>query len=114
TNADRDAMLTTAQLDRWAQAYAGKTPRDEPYISPRFGAFTGLPPMLIQVDESEILFDDSRSVAEAARAAGVNLSFQVWQGLWHVWPAVGPMLPETGAAYKEIGSFLKSLGLLVE
>jgi len=70
--------------------------------------------MLIQVDESEILLDDSRSVAEAVLAAGVQVELRVWQGLWHVWPAVGPLLPETGAAYKEIGLFLKSLGLLPE
>ncbi len=114
TNADRDVMLTTSQLESWALCYAGKTPRDDPAVSPRFGNFTGLPPILIQVDESEILLDDSRSVAESARAAGVPQSLQVWQGLWHVWPAVGPLLPETDAAYKEIGLFLKSLGLYGE
>ena len=109
-HANRDVMLTTAQLNRWAEAYAGDTPRDEPYISPRFGTFTGLPPLLIQVDESEILLDDSHSVADAARSAGVDVSLIVWQGLWHVWPAVGPMLPETLAAYEEISTFLKKLG----
>jgi len=108
-NANRDVMLTSAQLNRWAEAYAGDTPRDEPYISPRFGNFAGLPPLFIQVDDSEILLDDSRSVAEAARSAGVNVSLQVWQGLWHVWHAVGPMLPETLAAYEEISGFIKKL-----
>lgn len=102
TNAQRDVMLSTAQLERWAEAYAGTTPRDEPYLSPRFGSFMGLPPMLIQVDESEILLDDSRAVAEAAQSAGAMVTLKVWQGLWHVWPAVGTALPETAESYELI------------
>ncbi|MCA1949345.1 MAG: alpha/beta hydrolase [Treponema sp.] len=106
TNAGRDVMLTTGMLQRWARSYAGSRPLDDPYISPRFGSFKDLPPILIQVDESEIFLDDSRSVADAARAAGVPVELEIWQGLWHVWPAVGTMIPETMLSFQRIKDFL--------
>lgn len=109
TNAGRDVMLTTDMLQRWARLYAGSRPLEEPYISPRFGTFAGLPPMLVQVDESEILLDDSRLVADAARAAGVPVELEIWQGLWHVWPAVGNMIPETTLSFQRIQDFLSRI-----
>ncbi len=111
-NAKSEVLLDTATLDRWAALYAGGARLEDPYLSPVRGDFRGLPPLLIQVDRGEILLDDSRTVAEKARAAGVDLSLSVWDGLWHVWPALGDLVPESGAAFAEARTFLEARSIL--
>jgi acetyl esterase/lipase len=111
-NAKSEALLDTGTLDRWAALYAGGARLDDPYVSPARGDFRGFPPLLIQVDRGEILLDDSRAVAEKARAAGVDVSLSVWDGLWHVWPALGDLIPESGAAFAEMRDFLETRSIL--
>ena len=41
-----------------------------PYASPLFGDFTGLPPLLIQAGESEVLRDEITLLAHKATLAG--------------------------------------------
>jgi acetyl esterase/lipase len=41
-----------------------------------------------------MLLDDSRSMAEAAKRAGVNVAREVWDGMFHVWPFLAAILPE--------------------
>ena len=48
--------------------------RPDPLISPVFGDFTGLPPLLFQTGHTEVLRDDSVRVTERARAAGAGLA----------------------------------------
>ncbi|NLJ47941.1 MAG: alpha/beta hydrolase, partial [Treponema sp.] len=112
SNAKSEALLDTRDLDRWAALYAGGARREDPYVSPVNGDFRGFPPLLIQVDRGEILLDDSRAVAEKARAAGVDLVLSVWEGLWHVWPALGDLVPESGAAFAEARAFLEARSIL--
>ncbi len=107
-NAKSEALLVTGALDRWAALYAAGARLDDPYLSPVRGDFRGLPPLLVQVDRGEILLDDSRAVAEKARAAGVDVSLRLWDGLWHVWPALGDLVPESGAAFAEMRGFLEA------
>jgi acetyl esterase/lipase len=110
-NAETDVLLTTAMLDLWASAYAGGARLDDPYLSPIYGDFRDFPPILIQADRGEILLDDSRTLAEKARAAGVDVTLSVWEGLWHVWPALGGLIPESEAAFREMGEFLAAHSL---
>jgi phosphinothricin tripeptide acetyl hydrolase len=46
----------------------------------------GLPPLLIQVGEDEILFDDAALIRDSATAAGVDTTFEPWIHGIHVWP----------------------------
>lgn len=111
-NAASEALLDTGTLDQWAALYAGGARLDAPYVSPFRGDFRGFPPLLIQVDRGEILLDDSTALAAKARAAGVDVSLSVWNGLWHVWPALGDLVPESGAAFAEMREFLKARSVL--
>ena len=108
-NAASDVLLTTDMLKLWASYYAGSAALDDPLVSPAFADFSGFPPMLIQVDNDEVLLDDSLRVERAARAAGVDARLRRWDGLWHVWPALGDLLPESRAAFNEMRDFLSSL-----
>ncbi len=67
----------------------------------------GLPPLLLQVGEHEVLRSDSVRMAERARAAGVDARLEVWPGMWHVWTPGGASCRRPGAPIKRIGNFVQ-------
>ena len=80
-------------------------PRD-PVISPVYGDLSGLPPVLVQASEAEMLIDDARRWVNKARAAGSPATLETWPHMVHVWQAFGPALPESEEAYTRIARFL--------
>ena len=50
-----------------------------PYASPLFGDFTGLPPLLIQAGESEVLRDEITLLAHKATLAGVQVMHELYE-----------------------------------
>ena len=60
TNAATEAMLDPDHLPDTAALYVGDELLRHPYVSPLYGALHGLPPLLLQVGEGEILRDDAR------------------------------------------------------
>lgn len=108
-HADTDPQITRAGLQLMATQYlAGTDPRN-PAVSPRFGRFDGLPPLLIQVGDVEGLFDDSVAAAANARAAGVAVTLDVWPDMIHVWHAFAPRFPPAVEALARIGVWLETL-----
>ena len=83
---------------------------DDPGLSPLFADLQGLPPLLIQVGEDEILLNDSLRFADKAKAAGVDVSLQRYPGLWHVFQAHAGMLKVADFALAEVVSFLRARG----
>ena len=77
-----------------------------PLASPVFGDYTGIPPLLIQVGEYEVIRDDSVRVATKARADGVDVKLEVWPGQVHVFQIRG--LPESREAIAHIADFMRS------
>ena len=90
----------------YGRAYAGNYDLHDPYLSPVFGDFTSLPPMLIHVGEYEMLFDDAAAVYDKALKAGVPADFKEWPGMFHVFQLLGGILPEAKKAWSEIGDFV--------
>ncbi len=101
-----DPLLTPAAL-RWMrdQYLAGQDP-NATLASPLFADLSGLPPLLIQVGSEEILLDDSRHLDERARAAGVEVTLEVWNGMMHVWHLMAMMIPEGKQAIQAIGNYV--------
>jgi len=89
-----------------AEVYAIDHPPDHPLISPIYADLTGLPPTLIQVGTRERLLSDSVRLTRRARLAGVDVTLDVWDGMWHVWQD-NPTIPEAGLATREIGKFFR-------
>lgn len=50
-----------------------------PYASPLFGDFTGLPPLLIQAGESEVLRDEVTLLAHKATLSGVQIMHELYE-----------------------------------
>ena len=97
-NSERCAMFAGETIRRAARFYVGDADATLPLISPLYGDFRGLPPMLVHASEDEVLRDDAVRVAEAARQAGVDVELQLWPHVPHVWQAFAAVLPEARAS----------------
>lgn len=106
----RDLMLNGDYLASAASRYLGGKDHlaRHPWASPVHGDFHGLPPLLIQVDKGELLYDDALRLTAAARRAGVPVELQCWQGLWHVWQFFAGRLDEADQALERIARFMAS------
>lgn len=102
TRARRERMLSPAGLAIDARHYANGENLRNPLIPPLFADLSGLPPLLIQVGDDELLLDDSTRLAAVAQAAGLSVTLQVWPRLWHVWHLFVGLMPEADAAMRSI------------
>ncbi len=104
-----DPILSARTMPVFRDHYLGKTDPRNPLASPVFGDYHGLPPLLIQVGEHEMLLDDSIRVAKKARADGISVKLEVWPGMFHVFQSHEPLLPEAREAVDQIADFMRSL-----
>jgi acetyl esterase/lipase len=106
-NAARDCMFHDQAIRETGKKYAGALDLKDPRVSPLYGDFRGLPPLLVLASEHEMLFDDARRMVEKARAAGVEVRFEPRGGLCHVWPLFYPLFPEAREALRLTGDFVR-------
>ena len=112
--ASRDPLISdVSMINMMADHYVGDDKATNPLVSPLYADLAGLPPLLIQVGTEEVLYDDSTRLDARARAAGVESTFEPWDGQVHVFQMQGWMVPEGQQAIDHIGEFVKSkLGAL--
>ena len=103
-----DPSVTRESLRSAAKLYVGERNPADPMASPLFADQRGMPPMLLQVGGNEILLDDSRLLAERARAAGVAATCKIYDGMWHVHQFAAPEVPEAQAAMNDIAAFIRA------
>ena len=101
-----DPIISARTMPKFRDLYLGKKDPRNPLASPVFGDYHGIPPLLIQVGEHEMLRDDSVRVAKKAAKDGTAVKFEVWPGMVHVFQIRG--LPESRAAIKQIAEFMRS------
>ncbi|HVW51477.1 MAG TPA: alpha/beta hydrolase [Trinickia sp.] len=107
SNDGRDPMFCGAAIGRAAKFYVGDADPTNPYLSPLYADFSGLPPLLIQASSTEVLLDDARRVADRASAAGVRVELEVWPELPHVWHLWTPFVPEAKRALDRAAQFVR-------
>ncbi|MBL0172992.1 MAG: alpha/beta hydrolase [Gemmatimonadaceae bacterium] len=105
-NTDRCAMFAGITIHRAATFYLGASNPRLPYISPLYGEFAGMPPLLVHASEDEVLRDDAVRVAERARAAGVDVELRLWQRVPHVWQFFPAVLPEAAESLTDTVRFI--------
>jgi acetyl esterase/lipase len=79
-----------------------------PWASPLHGELHGLPPLLMQVSDSELLLDDSRRFVDKVRAAGGRAEISIWHDLPHVFQ-VAKFLNESQAALNQVEAFVRHI-----
>lgn len=105
-NTPKDSGVSWKTLIPSVQAYIGQEDVRHPLISPVFADLHGLPPMLVQVGDIEILRDDSRQFAQRAQAAGSLVELREWRGMIHGWH-IYRFVPEAKQATQEIADFIR-------
>lgn len=103
-----DAALTANALRTRAGDYADVIDTADPRVSPLFGDFAGLPPLLIQVGSNEILLDDALRVAVAAARADVPVRLHTTPHMPHVFQGFATELTEGAVALDDAAAFIAS------
>jgi epsilon-lactone hydrolase len=107
SRASQDPIVRPEMIREIANVYlAGQNPRS-PLAAPLYADLHGLPPLLIHVGDAEALLDDSRRLADRAKAAGVNVTLEVWPEMPHVWHLFAHFLPEGQRAIDRAGEFVR-------
>lgn len=101
-----DPIISARTMPVFRDHYLGKTDARDPLASPVFGDYRGIPPLLIQAGEHEMLRDDSVRVAKKARADGIKVQLEVWPGMFHVFQSHEPLLPEAREAIAHMAEFM--------
>ncbi|WP_155309285.1 alpha/beta hydrolase [Desulfosarcina ovata] len=108
TRASVDPIINPAILPALIPVYLGKnTEPTNPYASPLFGNYAGMPPLLLQVGDFEVLLDDSTRLAKHAAGQGCDVEIEIWDGMPHVFQGFAPFLPEASEAINKIGEFIR-------
>ena len=89
-----------------ATSYFQSQSASDPLISPVFGDFKGLPPLLIQAGRDEGLVDDAKRLAERAKAGGVDVDLHLYKERMHIF-SLFPFLESAAEALSEISEFAR-------
>lgn len=106
-NAATDFMFNRTAAEAAAPLYLDGHDATDPGVSPLFGTWAGVPPMLIQVGSGECLVGDARRLAAAVTAVGGEVTLREYDGMPHVWQMSYPAFPEAVEAIEEIGAFVR-------
>lgn len=109
TNAESDPLVPGPELLRMmVQMIIGDDgDPTNPRVSPIYGDWTGVPPLLVLAGSIETLRDDGKRAVEAARAAGVDATYVEGEEMTHIWPLYADRLPEARESLEQIGTFLR-------
>lgn len=98
-----DDMFSADMMDALIPVYLAQAAlRTHPHVSPVFGDYADMPPLLLVVGSTELLLDDSVRVAHRCPSA----QLLVWHGMPHVFPGFD-FLPEAREATQRIGLFMR-------
>lgn len=106
--AELDPALSEQALRTRGADYAGGADPRQPGLSPLFGDFAGLPPLLVQVGTHEILLDDALRIAVAAATAQVAITLEVTPRMPHVFQGFAAVLDEGDTALTSAARFIRT------
>jgi acetyl esterase/lipase len=106
-NGATDKMVPAGTDGKLKEMYFPDTDAKHPYISPLYGNLKGFPPVKLVAEKSETLADDSVYFAEKAKAAGVDVRLQMWEGTFHAFPTTGKGTPEGAQVLAETVAFIR-------
>jgi epsilon-lactone hydrolase len=68
---------------------------------------SGLPDLLLQVGDRDVLLSDSLRLEARAKRSGVDVRLEVWKGMWHDFQGFAGMVPEASQALNSVSEFLR-------
>ncbi|GAB3897680.1 hypothetical protein GCM10027612_54430 [Microbispora bryophytorum subsp. camponoti] len=80
-------MLPAGRVDWLARRWTDGLDCFDPLVSPVYGDYTGIPPLMIVTGSTEVLRDEVRRVAVRARENGVQVTYEEWNRMPHIFPS---------------------------
>ncbi len=102
-----DPMIDKELAEMLANIYLNGEDPKNPRVSAVHADLQGMPPLLIQVGEREVLFSEALLLAERAQASGVDVTFEEWPQMVHVWHLYFPVLTAGRDAIAGVGAFIR-------
>jgi monoterpene epsilon-lactone hydrolase len=102
-----DPTVDAGYVGEMARSYLGDQDPRAPEASPLFADVRGLPPILLQVGGKDALLDDSRRFAEHCEAAGVDVTLEVWDEMFHAFQIWAALLRDAKRAIRRVGEFVQ-------
>ncbi|WP_178116868.1 alpha/beta hydrolase [Pseudomonas sp. GXM4] len=103
-----DPLNSKPVLDILARAFLGDTLANHPLASPVFADVTGLPPILVQIGENELMLSDALRLANHLADNRVRVNLEVWPGMFHAWHFYAGMLAEGQQALESSVRFIEA------
>ena len=102
-----DPQAARAGLTLLAKAFLNGALPNDPDAAPVFADVRGLPPILMQIGENEVMLSDAMRLATHLGENRVRVSLEVWPGMFHVWHLFAAILPEGMRAVENAALFLE-------
>ena len=106
TDSQKD-WITAEGLEMLKKAYLRKQDPKDAFVSPTYGDLHGLPALFVQAGTHETLLDDISDFVRKAKEAGVDVTFDVWEEMFHCWQIFSSVLPEGQQAIDNIGAYIR-------
>jgi acetyl esterase/lipase len=101
-----DPLNTKPLLELLARAFLAGALPNHPLASPVFADVTGLPPILVQIGENELMLNDAIRLASHLAENRVRVNLEVWPGMPHAWHFFQSFLPEAEQALQASARFI--------
>lgn len=109
TNADTDALITVPLLEGMIAGVlaGGEIDPTSALANPLYADFAGFPRLYINAGGAEALLDNATRLAERAKAAGVDVTLSIADGMQHVFPFLAGNAPEADDEIAEIAAWYR-------
>jgi len=105
----KDLLLSPPWLEACAAAYAAPAQWPDPKVSPLRAGHHGLPPLLIQAASDDLLAPDAELLATSAAAAGTDVTYTRWPGMWHDFALLPGLLSAADSALSQSAWFVRTV-----
>ncbi len=101
-----DTLVSVDGLQSGAvPAYAHGLDVRDPRISPIYGDFHGFPPTFLVTGTRDLFLSNAVRTERRLRDAGVEVEFEIFEGLSHAQYLIDDRLPETQTIFQEMAAF---------
>ena len=109
-NADTDALITVPLLEGMIAGVlaGGEIDPTTALANPLYADFAGFPRLYINAGGAEALLDNATRLAERAKAADVDVTLSIADGMQHVFPFLAGNAPEADDEIAEIAAWYRS------
>lgn len=102
-----DTVLRTGWVDSVTEAYRGTTHPQDPGFAPLYASASGFPSTFVEVGSREMLYPQVSAYVDRLREDGVDVTFTVYDELWHVAQVQAELVRAAAQSVDEITAFLR-------